>query len=860
MSIHRWVPTGLALLCAVAAVLGPGAQLAGAAPLITVQFASRVGTETATLHAASGQFRVFESSEEECDFEHEAGSYYFEYGTTAAYGSRTAEVSIPAEAGSVAEPYESYLAKQACTEQHSASVTLSGLRPGAEYHYRAVATVAGDIEDGPDMTFTTYQPSSSALPDDRLYEMVSPPENNNADIYVPEGGSLTGRNPVDGETITEEPFRAAADGGAVAYAGDPSYEGSGRTGEDLGNEYLSTRGAGGWQTQNIAPLGYTTPTYLAFSPDLSNAVLGEGGYFDREKPPLAQGGLPDLSSLYVHSDAGGGYRALMTEPPSRPNGFGWREEGNIYAEDLGQELPLYAGAASDFSHVLFEANDTLSPEAEYSTKGNNLYDSAGGRLISVNVLPDGKPAPDATFGGDPPQPGEIGGCGGFRVIRPNFSRVISPDGSRIVWADLSTEVAPEDPAGLTRLFLRENDASSEPTTVQVDASQGPGPSGGGVFWTASADESKVFFTDAPGLTGDSVAGSGANLYEFEAPTGRLVDLTGGAAQAEVQGVIGASEDGEYVYFVAAGALAEGAVAGQPNLYLRHDGTTRLVAALSAADNGYRVGCARRGDWWPVLGDRTSEVTPSGHGVVFESVNRLTGYDNEGAREVYVYDAESGQLACASCQPTGAPPSQGAYLPVGGKHDVTYQPRWISDEGGRVFFETAEALAQRDTNGQPDVYEWERDGTGSCGEARGCVYLLSGGTSPSPSYLIDASAEGEDVFFVTRAQLVPQDVNDNVNLYDAHAGGVLPPAEAQCTGTGCQGAPLPPTAFEAPASSTFAGVGNFPPQAGVEAHKPAKKRRVRKKKRRRPASRAGRAGRRAGRARPTRGSRSKEGRR
>ena len=52
-------------------------------------------------------------------------------------------------------------------------------------------------------------------------------------------------------------------------------------------------------------------------------------------------------------------------------------------------------------------------------------------------------------------------------------------------------------------FMREDPMSPSARTVQVDASQGPGPSGGGRFWAASSDGSKVFFTDEEQLTNDS---------------------------------------------------------------------------------------------------------------------------------------------------------------------------------------------------------------------------------------------------------------------------------------------------------------------------------------------------------------------
>jgi hypothetical protein len=147
----------------------------------------------------------------------------------------------------------------------------------------------------------------------------------------------------------------------------------------------------------------------------------------------------------------------------------------------------------------------------------------------------------------------------------------------------------------------------------------------------------------------------------------------------------------------------------------------------------------------------------------------------------------------------------------------YQPRVISDDGSRVFFDSIEPLVPRDDNGFVDVYEWERAGSGSCREAQssvtgGCVFLLSGGQSTDNSYLIDASASGDDVFFVSRADLVRSDRGDGDVLYDARVGGVEPLAEGSCSGAGCQGAPPAPPIFSTPASVTFEGNGNPLPEA------------------------------------------------
>jgi hypothetical protein len=316
-----------------------------------------------------------------------------------------------------------------------------------------------------------------------------------------------------------------------------------------------------------------------------------------------------------------------------------------------------------------------------------------------------------------------------------------------------------------------------------------------------------------------------------------------ALGANVQGVIGASENGEYVYFVADGALADENAEGHaptkdaPNLYEWHDGVTTFIATLAPEDNKLSdigISFGIHGDWQPGLGERTAEVTPDGRSVVFMSQQSLTGYDNIGhsgpMEEVFVYDADSSRLFCASCSPsgealsyteTGAP---AAHLPP--SFSDTYLPRWLSDErmgsdgeeeqGIRVFFDSSESLTPTATNGRQNVYEWEQDGAGSCQDSEGCIYLLSGGTSTDSSYLIDASTSGDDVFINTRAQLVPQDQNENFNVFDVRVGGVQPLSPSACSGTGCQGVPSAAPLFASPSSVTFNGVGNLeaPPSAAV----------------------------------------------
>lgn len=119
----------------------------------------------------------------------------------------------------------------------------------------------------------------------------------------------------------------------------------------------------------------------------------------------------------------------------------------------------------------------------------------------------------------------------------------------------------------------------------------------------------------------------------------------------------------------------------------------------------------------------------------------------------------------------------------------YEPRAISSNGRREFFDTQAALVSEDTNNDSDVYEREERGEGSCTKAGGCVFLISSGRAEGGATFVDASADGSDVFFLTDGSLVPQDPG-SVDLYDARVGGGFPapPSPIPCVGDDCQ--PLP----------------------------------------------------------------------
>jgi hypothetical protein len=329
-------------------------------------------------------------------------------------------------------------------------------------------------------------------------------------------------------------------------------------------------------------------------------------------------------------------------------------------------------------------------------------------------------------------------------------------------------------------------------------------------------------------------------------------------------VLGASEDGSYVYFVADGVQAEGASpgdckeGGEPagatcNLYVSHEGVTSFIATLSGDDSP---------DWSVDLGHMTSRVSPDGEWLAFMSDRSLTGYDNFDAvsgmpdEEVYLYNAVTRKLVCASCDPTGARPVGVEYTRlngglVGGDREwpggqwlaanipawtsysllnTVYQSRYLSDEG-RLFYNSSDTLVPQATDGEENVYEYEPGpepvgvaGPDSCSTSSldfvsgsgGCVELVSSGVAAGESAFLDASGSGGDVFFLTSGRLVHADTDTSLDVYDAHECTVSSPcpvtAESgpeECkSASTCREAPAAqPSIYGAPSSATFEGVGN-----------------------------------------------------
>ena len=566
-------------------------------------------------------------------------------------------------------------------------------------------------------------------------------------------------------------------------------------GEAFENQFVSRRGPGGWSTQTVTPPQNPSETSLLepynaidFNPELTsgltvtNVALASGAISTGE----------ETDWYYVDNFAGDSYQYVGTWG-------GFRHPG---------------GVSTDLSHVFY------GELIERSVWGE-VNDWVNGKTTLANVTNQG----ETLYAEDAEE-------------NKSLWHAMSADGSRIYFTS-----SPEFPSGGKGiLYLRENaeqpqspmngEVCTDPSdacTVEVSASQRPvadphGPQEAH-FVGASADGSKAFFTSNAELTEDANTGpadNAANLYEYDVETGKLTDLSvdaGAPEGAKVLGLATISENGSRVYFVAEGAMAADAVAGAPNLYVSQEGgAPKFIATLAAGERGstdYRFS--------PEI--NAAITTPSGSRMAFISELNLTGYDTEQAtqgdcegqiddandevdedgrcREIYIYDAETGGLVCASCNPSGA-------RPVGpSKFHATFDQGSAGYlqhnllENGTLFFESNDQLVPHTSDGRENVYEYED----------GQVNAISDVAGGYESFFVDASPNGENVFFGSADQLLPEDTSNSVMVWDARVDGGFPVSTAPppCnSGDQCKPPPTPqPGAFGTPSSSTFSGPGDIP---------------------------------------------------
>jgi hypothetical protein len=626
---------------------------------------------------------------------------------------------------------------------------------------------------------------SSALPDCRAYELISPSVTNGRSFVGPSYFQFSG----SGNLFPTEPTTAAGSSVLFMTVNAPLRESEGATGTlDV---YEAARSVSGWEIiRRLSPSG-------------PEAILPLGGGVSADHRYTFTHVAPFLGTRPGGSLATEGSAEYLGAPDGS---FELVGVGSLGSERLAQGRYI----SEDGQHVIFSTGHSFSGSRECS--------GSGVKCLVLKLEPDAPPtgtgavydrAPDGPTQVVSLLPGNLPAAAGDDAVYEGASA----DGSTIAFTIAGT------------LYVRVDNTE----TLEVTGSLA-------VFAGLSKDGRYLFY-----VSGGS--GESGNIHRVDTQTAGDVSVNS-TADAEVVNV---SADGSHVYFISESQIGGEGIAGQPNLYAWSGGTTGYVATVAPSDlertSGGENGSPNLTNWtdWAVSpkndpsdspekgpGGESSRTTPDGSVLIFESKAQLTSYDNEGHTAIYRWDDVTKSLACVSCNPLGSPASADAQLQNLGLVRPLIVLHNLSDDGSRVFFETTETLVPEDVDGGVnDIYQWHEEG----GDAS--LHLISSGQSteyqplkqqsllqPSPNVIFGITPSGSDVIFLSQDELIPGAGSGGAPaLYDARIDGGFPAPAAirNCQEEECKPPAEPPPFLAAPRSEQTTGAGNVTPPKPRKPH-------------------------------------------
>ncbi len=696
-------------------------------------------------------------------------TYRFEYGVSINYESKTEDVVLGSQLG-----------------PQPVSVHLAGLRPGFVYHYRVVATNKWGTTSTQDSTFNFFPPecpnshirqltNANYLPDCRAYELVSPGEAGNATLFP--GDLVVGAG--GGFTFSSEYFLTAPNASGAATA--PSRFGFlGGIGtlpgldppDSFMDRYVATRTPRGWVTTYPGTPG---DKLLIAGRPLCSRSMDE--CIDYRLPGLFGGGGIPSQAPYLYDVNGKSLGRLPTNFDLVPNADQAVARGNKLS--------------ADFSHFVFTAPGTPFTPDGLDVPPGSVYDNDIGdkSVVVASKLPGGGPIPQEPAGGADPNRGTQ-----IAAVSANGTHILMGAATNPYCEESFFNPCPSKLSYPAHLYMRIDGAITDEVSPMPVTYRGMTENG-----------SKVFFTSEEHVTNED-HDSSVDLYEWDESTDSVKIISQGNGEGDVDDCTAfwdsscdvkmivtkrpdtdesiASQSGD-IYFYSPEQLdpANPGVRNERNLYVYRDGAVHYVTTL---DPGTLV-------------DRM-QVSPDGDHMALLTRAQLTSYSSvvpnllgapTQAEEMYVFNPSTGEVNCASCLPSGEPPSIVTTLNTNEtgepyNYDVraSESGRFMSDDG-RVAFTTADALVPADTNRKMDVYEFANNraqlittGTGDRDTQGGVVFYPSLHTG-----FESISHDGVDLYFSTFETLVPEDHNGAfVKFYDARSGGgfQIDPGLLPCT--------------------------------------------------------------------------------
>lgn len=650
-------------------VAGNAAATASAGPIVFTTAAAAPTVATVPAFPLVGGTQALVAGT--VDPENSATTYWIEYGTDASYGS-SIPVSEDADAGAGDEPV-------------FVQQKLTGLTPGAEYHYRVVAVNAAGTATGQDKTFVTPTGDLGSsigdvtLPDNRHWEMVSPPDKNKADIW-----KIYGVASPDGERLT--------------YKSQGSFAGLETAKGGTLADYMAQRSPDGWQSRGMTPKGGLY-CFVCGAVEVVEDLSAVRFQWRERASESADESLPlnPDARAYVFRDywrdtASGKFRFVPRAAEAQNSaGSGWEAaaDGSHYAVESRENLLDQAPCDSEEVECVYESSDRgvswhlasiLPGETPASGKlivmsqdGARIYFSSGGENYvrvggETTVKLDGGPGTSVVG---------IEGGDGARALLLSSEQLLGADtdggNDLYLWNGAA-------PAGQRLTLITQGEIAGKATEVV-----------NGVGFETDARRihslDRGFFTANNQVLEGEPDGPGQKIYAWSIEGGQpRLSYVATATMADSR----VSRNGRFLVFASSDRVTAYDNLGKQEIY-RYDQDTDRLVCVSCPPKGNKP--TAEGRFYFIHWAESSfgpehalrNVTDDGL-VFFESLENLVAHDSNGQPDVYEY---VGGLPHLLSKGTG--PHQSRFFDA-------------SVSGNDVFLVTDDQLVGWDTDNSFDVYD------------------------------------------------------------------------------------------------------------------------------------------------------------